>query len=127
MNRIKMIIEDLKFDIKMWWQRKTRGWSDLELWNLDDTVSKWIVPRLKAFRANTIGYPPDIEFIDWQIEIGEMIFGFEFNDSEWYEKNVFPIKDPAEKEAKMERYKVLCKRAENGRILFAKRFNNLWW
>lgn len=127
MNRIKVIIEDLKFDIKMWWQRKTRGWSDLELWNLDDTVSKWIVPRLKAFRANTIGYPPDIEFIDWQIEIGEMIFGFEFNDSEWYEKNVFPIKDPVEKEAKMERYRGLCKRAENGRILFAKRFNHLWW
>ena len=125
MNRIKVIIEDLKFDIKMWWQRKTRGWSDLELWNLDDTVSKWIVPRLKAFRANTIGYPPDTEFIDWQIEIGEMIFGFEFNDSEWYEKNVFPIKDPNEKEAKLREYKSLCKRAEDGRILFAKRFNHL--
>lgn len=127
MNRIKIIIEDWKFDIKMWWQRKKRGWSDLELWNLDDTVSKWIVPRLKAFRAQTIGCPPDIEFIDWQLEIGEMIFGFEFNETEWYEKNVFPIKDPEKKNAKLNEYKHLCKHAEDGRILFAKRFNYLWW
>ena len=125
--RIKYYFKDLILSIKMHFQHRFRGWSDLELWNLDDTVSKWIVPRLKAFRANTIGYPPDIEFIDWQIEIGEMIFGFEFNDSEWYEKNVFPIKDPKEKEAKLNEYKSLCKRAEDGRILFAKRFNYLWW
>jgi len=111
----------------MWWQRKTRGWSDVEVWNLDDTVSKWIVPRLKAFRAGTIGYPPEMQFSDWQIEIGEMIFGFEFDGPEWYKKNVFPIKDPDAKNAKIKEYIDLCKRAEDGRILFAKRFNHLWW
>lgn len=125
--RMKNRIEDGKFNLKMWWQRKTRGYSDIEVWNLDDTVSKWIVPRLKAFREETIGYPPDMGFEDWQAEIDEMIFGFEFDCHEWYEKNVFSIKDPAEKEAKMERYRGLCKRAENGRILFAKRFDHLWW
>ena len=125
--RMKIRIEDALFNLKMWWQRKTRGWSDVEVWNLDDTVSKWIVPRLKAFRAGTIGYPPEMQFSDWQIEIGEMIFGFEFDGPEWYKKNVFPIKDPDAKNAKIKEYIDLCKRAEDGRILFAKRFNHLWW
>lgn len=120
-------IKDILFDIKMWWQRKTRGYSDLEIWNLDYTVSKWIVPRLKAFQEGTIGCPPEIEFDEWKNELDEMIFGFEFDGPEWYEKNVFPIKDPAEKEAKMKIYQDLCKRAEDGRILFAKRFDHLWW
>lgn len=120
-------IQDWLKSLKWRRQKRRRGWSDLELWNLDDTVSKWLVPRLKAFRANTIGYPPDIEFTDWQIEIGEMIFGFEFDGPEWYEKNVFPIKDPDEREKKLNEYKERCKRAEDGRILFAKRFEHLWW
>ena len=120
-------IQDWLRSLKWWLQKKRRGWSDLELWNLDDTVSKWIVPRLKAFRANTIGCPPDMEFTDWQIEIGEMIFGFEFDGPEWYEKNVFPIKDQDAKNAKIKEYIDLCKRAEDGRILFAKRFDHLWW
>ena len=125
--RLYWKIKDILFDIKMWWQRKTRDYSDLEIWNLDYTVSKWIVPRLKAFQLGTIGYPPEIEFDEWKHELDEMIFGFEFDGPEWYEKNVFPIKDPAEKETKMEIYKDLCKRAEDGRILFAKRFDHLWW
>lgn len=120
-------IQDWLRSLKWWLQKKKRGWSDLELWNLDDTVSKWIVPRLKAFRAETIGCPPDMEFIDWQLEISEMIFGFEFDGPEWYEKNVFPIKDQDAKNAKIKEYIDLCKRAEDGRILFAKRFDHLWW
>ena len=125
--RMKNRIEDTRFNLKMWWQRITRGWSDIEVWNLDDTVSKWIVPRLKAFREETIGYPPDMGFEDWQTELDEMIFGFEFEGSEWYEKNVFPIKDQDAKNAKIREYIDLCKRAEDGRILFAKRFDHLWW
>lgn len=120
-------IQDWLRALKWRLQKVKRGWSDRELWNLDDTVSKWIVPRLKAFRAETIGCPPDMEFIDWQLEISEMIFGFEFDGPAWYEKNVFPVKDPNEKNAKLREYKHLCKHAEDGRILFAKRFDNLWW
>ena len=108
-------------------QKKRRGWSDPELWNLDDTVSKWIVPRLKAFQAETEGCPPDTDFVDWMLEIREMIFGFEFDGSEWYEKNVFQIKNPEEREKKLNEYKDLCQRALDGRILFAKRFEYLWW
>lgn len=125
--RLYWKLKDWWFDIHMWWQRKTRGYSDLEIWNLDYTISKWIVPRLKAFQEGTIGYPPEIEFDEWKNELDEMIFGFEFDGPEWYEKNVFHIKDRAKKEAKLEMYKDLCKRAEDGRILFAKRFDHLWW
>lgn len=125
-------IQDWLKSLKWRRQKKRRGWSDPELWNLDYTVSKWIVPRLKAFQAETDGCPPDMEFIDWQLEIREMIFGFEFDGAEWYEKNVFPVyrnpaKDQVEIDKKLKEYKDLCQRALDGRILFAKRFEYLWW
>ena len=38
-------------------QRLERGFDDTELWNLDSTIIKFILPRLKAFRENHAGYP----------------------------------------------------------------------
>lgn len=39
-----------KTTIKHWFQRKTRGWSDDELWNLDYTFVLWINTRFKEFK-----------------------------------------------------------------------------
>lgn len=61
-----------------------------ELWNLDYTIAEWILPRLKAYKAKTIGYPSidrkvysetkklkNITFEDWQNILDEIILGFE--------------------------------------------------
>lgn len=128
---IKRVIGDFAFAVRMRWQKRTRGWSDLEIWNLDNTFCEWMIPRLKDFRARTFGYPEvpgECESLEeWQALLDEMIFGFEFDAPEWYEKNVFPIKDPDERGKRLNEYKELCQRAEDGRILFAKLFNRLWW
>lgn len=44
----------VKRTIKYWFQRRTRGWDDTELWNLDYTFIKWINTRFKAYKEQTI-------------------------------------------------------------------------
>lgn len=64
--------------------------SNKETWNLDHTIAEWILPRLKLYKAKTIGFPPidrkvysetkeykDITFEDWQNILDEIILGFE--------------------------------------------------
>lgn len=40
----------IKRNIKHWWQRRTRGWSDDECWNLDWEFIKWINSRFKKYK-----------------------------------------------------------------------------
>lgn len=50
----------MRFDIrhfKWWWQRRTRGFDDRELWSLDFTIAKFIYPRMKAFSEIKNGTP----------------------------------------------------------------------
>lgn len=41
---------ELKRRIKFWWQKRTRGWSDDECWNLDYSFILWINSRLKVYK-----------------------------------------------------------------------------
>lgn len=69
-------------------QRLERGFDDTELWNLDTTIIRFVLPRLKAFAADpTIGYPcrllldypncKDYNDLWWNVIIPEMIIGLE--------------------------------------------------
>jgi hypothetical protein len=57
---------------KRWWQRQTRGFDYRELWGLDYTILKFILPRLKAFKDTPPhGYPGDLQWpngYDWDKE-----------------------------------------------------------
>lgn len=58
--------------IRFFWQRRTRGFDETELWNLDSTILKFILPRLQAFRESSrFGWPGP-----------EMIFKINFKDFE---------------------------------------------
>ena len=55
-------------------QRTRRGFDDTETWNMDLTIFKFILPRLKVFKKVNIAYPPEFEtFEDWQNCIQTMI------------------------------------------------------
>jgi len=41
---------DVRRRLRWFWQRRTRGFDDLELWNLHYSFTDFILPRLKAFR-----------------------------------------------------------------------------
>ena len=40
----------IRRNIKYWFQRRTRGWSDDECWNLDYSFIKWINSRFKKYK-----------------------------------------------------------------------------
>lgn len=62
------MIRKIRYALKHFWQRRTRGFDDTELWGLDWTFIKYMLPRLKAFHASKIhGYPVGIA-VDFRIE-----------------------------------------------------------
>ena len=66
--------------IKWFFQKILRGYSTLELWNLDYTFSKFILKRLKAFqKMKRYGHPSDLKSMEeWNSIIDKMIFSFEY-------------------------------------------------
>lgn len=96
---------------KFWWQRRTRGWDDSELWNLDHSLAKLILPRLRAFEQITPCYPADISPEQWHADLRIMIASFEVIASD----NYWDIRT-AEQEAELQR----------GLDLFAKWYRALW-
>lgn len=95
------------------YQTLTRGWNDSELWSLDYSLSKLILPRLKRFRKVTGSYPTDLNSLDeWREELDKMIYSFSFLASEkrWdcYDEKVW-------------------NQVQEGLELFSRRYTNLWW
>lgn len=102
--------------IKQKWQKLTRGFTDEELWNLDCTFIKWIIPRLKVFKEKTIGYPPDINSLEeWKEIIQKMIDAFEIYSMDLPE---YAYSSSHEEDSKL---------MKEGFELFSKYFRNLWW
>ena len=56
-----MSIKTIKRDIKYWFQRRIRGWSDDETWNLDYEFIKWVNSRFKKYKEKAIGIV-DLEY-----------------------------------------------------------------
>lgn len=103
--------------IKWWWQRRTRGFDDRELWNLDLTVAKFILPRLKQFSKKIDGYPPELcQPTVWSDMLDDMIFTFESKI-----KN-FPLGfDPEDQD-----YKKKLTRYRRGLVAFSRFYDDLW-
>ncbi len=68
-------------------QKIIRGYSDEDLFSLDDTISRFILPRLKAFRECPGGYN-DCYFNnmdEWVACIDKMIRAFELMiEDDWF-------------------------------------------
>ena len=58
-----------------WWQRRTRGFDDSELWSLDYTIMRFAIPRLHALERMVHGYPG--EFLYGEGATSESIFAFD--------------------------------------------------
>ena len=61
---IENIIFKVKRTLKFFWQRRTRGFDDSVIWNLDNRISEFILPRLKLFREKSPSHGIPSEFID---------------------------------------------------------------
>lgn len=65
--------DDSKRNEKYKRQRIERGFDDTEVWNLDVTILKFALPRLKVFRKSHKGHPEDLTAEEWNSKIGSMI------------------------------------------------------
>ena len=99
-------------------QRMIRGFDDTELWNLDYTIIKFILPRLKEFKKLSIGsYPSEVGTEEkWQEILGKIILGFEY----YLEKDRFDA-EMTDNEANGRMFVM-----EEAFDLFRKHFSNLW-
>jgi len=91
-DRLRCALElwRIKRAFKFFWQRRTRGFDDSELWSLDWTIVKFIHPRLKAFtkdahlsapmhptETDDTGFPRALTTKEWRAILLEMLDGFE--------------------------------------------------
>lgn len=101
---IGKFIKKFQYKLLSCWQRLTKGYADEEIWNLDLTIAKFILPRLKAFRKMNIHTKPT------DMEVDKIIEAFEFTLSD-----DFWIAQPKEHE-----------KHQKGLELFAQNFWSFW-
>jgi hypothetical protein len=116
--------------LKFWWQRRTRGWDDSVTWNLDTTIARFALPRLRRFRELPHGYwhpvAPEMEadltgFTPEEESRGIADTERVLDEIEWFlsvhasEEGTWQLETPEQRE----RYAAAC-------ILFGKNFGHLW-
>jgi hypothetical protein len=58
-------------------ERAERGFDETELWNLDNTIAKFVLPRLVAFGEGMGGHPATLTVEGWAEMLNSMIKAFE--------------------------------------------------
>lgn len=103
--------------ITFFWQRRLRGFDDSETWNLEGTISEFILPRLIRFKQVNICHPFDLTEQKWDEALDKMILAFELHQT------IFDWEGEVDKKESKKKYKQI----DEGLKLFAKYFLNLWW
>lgn len=96
---------------KHWWQRRTRGWDDSDTWNLDSTIAKFALPRLRRFKELTCGHPGNLTAEEWDSILDDIIYGLEACILSTEGKGP----------------EINWKRHQRGLEFFGKWFFHLWW
>lgn len=68
---------DLKYKLRWFLQRLTRGYSDDEVWSFRYAHARWCLKRLRAFRAKMKTHPAELTPEQWWDYISTMIEAFE--------------------------------------------------
>lgn len=79
------------------------------MWNLDITISKFILPRLKRFKEIDETRPVNMSIKQWKKTLDKIILLFEISSS----TDIKTLED--------------VKNLKKGMKFFAKYFRNLWW
>ena len=132
-------LHNLKYNTKWLYQRIKRGFDDREIWNIDTTFYKWLLPRLKLFLEKTVCYPTNYKSMSsWQKELVNRVTQLEIIVTYNYDERDFPdferyltIKELEEYRKKMDenqiKYIAFTKCMENFNKWFSNNINNLWY
>lgn len=113
-------------------QRMSRGFDDTELWNLYITIARFILPRLKEFKKQSMGYPCSITPEEWSTILDKMIWSLEIiaSDKDYSDYFPMPSRDNSTKEEidKWNKdYTEYNDKIQEGLNLLAEHFCSLWW
>lgn len=125
---------EICMNIKWFFQKLFKGYSDSELWNFDYTMAKWILPRLKRFKKDSISFPAELETPDkWDEILDKMIWSFDYivNQDKYEDEIMEKYKDNEIDEDGHYRWikdtKELSAKCQEGLDLFGTYFRSLWW
>lgn len=141
--RLIDFIKDIPKEIKWFFQRGFRGYSDRDVWAIDVWFENTLIPMLEQLQKTKHGYPMDMTEQQWNITLNAMIDYFKESTDEYcsekneyeeeylnsmYEDNQEDFKKLRDKwldrEKKIEDYKTHMK--DEAFKLFSKYFYNLW-
>ncbi len=123
-----------------------------DVWSVDSTLAKIIVPLLKEYRNNLTGYPVSIDLKDvpkelrdeedmskaWEYIVDEMIWAFSQKDTDWenqfyvlrtdidYKEINIPIKEELWAKNDKKGHDKYYRRIQKGYKLFGRYYDNLW-
>ena len=124
-------------------QKKIRNVSYKDVIDLDKTIAKFILPRLKFFKKKVLGYPSELTLEEWKAMIDKMILAFtlildnsepDFGELKWHTEKADNghwkmINDPGStfnSEAYEKWNKEKEEKINEGLQLFSKYFQDLW-
>lgn len=102
--------------VLFFWQRRTRGFDDSEIWSLPEPLAKLIHARLLRFQEIKKSYPMGMTEAEWTTTISEMIWTFD-----WIASGKHWDGSPDD-----EKHARDMNRARCGLQLFAKYYFDLW-
>jgi hypothetical protein len=109
--------------MKLGWRRRLGmiparlrlGFWPHEVWSLDQTIARFVLPRLKYLRAVNCGYPGDLTQEQWDKILDKIIWSLEYcsDDGRYYGYNPTT-------------YKADLTRSRKGFALLGRWFDHLW-
>jgi len=87
---------------------------DEDLWNLDITIAKFILPKLIKFKEKTFCFPCSLNDVkEWHKILDKMIYSFSMIKNTFKEDGFYSNEE--------------IKKIDQGLRLFAKYYHDLWW
>lgn len=110
--------------IRFWYQRRTRGWDDSDLWSLDTTIAEFIVPRMKRWlEIGVSGYPHGLTPEKWDEILRKILKTFELALEDPFD---YKHEEGDSIEDRMRKADEYLKEVDEGLSLFAKHYLHLW-
>lgn len=71
---LKYKLHRIKYFFKRIYQRIRYSFTFEECWNIDYSIARYVLPRLKYYRAHMNGHPYDSKYEDWEKILDEIIW-----------------------------------------------------
>ena len=99
-----------------------------ELWGLDYTLCRFIIPRLKELKRTQHGFPSKLNEVEWDFILFKMIVGFEA--ALMLSEDDFGISSDLTIDEYFKQHRIATDEAKLAKTiglrLFAKHFSDLW-